>query len=109
MVRPRWVDLGDERVQRVVEREPALVAQLHHQRGGERLGVGRDQELVVRSGRRSRVVEVGAAPMPSCQTSPPSRTTPAKSTGDPAAALPVEGDAVQLGGWSRRERVTARP
>ena len=46
-------------VDRVVEAQPALVAQLHHQHRGEGLGVGRDRELVVRTRRGVEVGEVG--------------------------------------------------
>ena len=44
--------LGDEGVERVVERQLSLVAQPHHEHRGEGLGVRRDQELVVRPGRK---------------------------------------------------------
>ena len=109
MVRPGWVTSGTNVSSGVVEAEPALVAQRHHQHRGERLGVGRDQELVVGVRRRVRVVEVGGA-----DALLPDQAAAADHAGEDAGhaagALAVEDGAVQLGGWCRRGgRSRARP
>ncbi len=63
----------------VVERQPPLVAQLHHHHRGEGLGVGGDQELVVRPG--GAVATDLGDPIPSPQSSSPPRQTAAYRPG----------------------------
>jgi hypothetical protein len=93
---------GEVLVEGVVEVEPALVAQRHHQDGGEGLGVGGDQELVVRAGHAGRAHVGGAdAVRPDRHPAADHRRSQA---GHATGALPIQGDVAQPSGGGVLQR-----
>jgi hypothetical protein len=102
--RVRYV--GQVVAQVVVEGEPPLVAQLHHHHGGEGLGVGGDEVLVVGAGRPAAPHLARADPGEPQQVA--SAAHRRGQAGDPALALLRQGGAVQEPLGVVRERAHGR-
>src|SRR6202012_4390862 len=87
--------------EQVVEAEPSLVAQLHDHHRDEGLGVGADQELVVRPGRAVAVQVRDADPVAPGEPAPAAHR--GIETRDPSLALLTESDASKAPGRGVQE------